>query len=189
MSDILLNNHDTSSGKRPRETDIDDIDALEPETNRRHIDLTHEMQMVYMQKADETKVKIDDLAAQITVRKGRMSTINEIIAAINSATSEENTLDLTNQDELKTKLKRAKEEFGVDIPKLDDNKVTYSSLEKDRLLQNLELVCDSWDKENHPQLSKMEVYQKELDRIMNMLTSTRKEESQAGTQILRNIKG
>lgn len=165
------------------------IDALQAVDHERKGLLTDEAKLIYLRKTGEMKAEYDQLAAEVKVRTSRMGFINEIQAAINSATTEEHELDLTNQEQLQLKLKRAVEEFGVDLPIYEGSKMKYTARERDRLIQNLDLAAKTWIEDNKSQQQKMDVLMRESNMLMTMLTSTKKEESNPIMQMARNLKG
>ena len=147
--------------------------------------VTPEVMAFYALRAGEMKEKIDELAAQTSQRQDRMRLINDIIADINSLTDDKQCLDITNHPKLQEKLRVAKE-LGVNI---NIEKVKFDNLSRDRLVQNLHLTADNWDKENKSQTQKMEIYIKELDRVMLLLKEAQKNENQAKRGATAGIKG
>jgi|GEM_PF-2347256 len=147
--------------------------------------LTSEILKFYALQAGKMKEKVDALAAEINQRQDKMRLINDIIATINHLTDEKNGLDISQSPELLEKLQIAKQ-LGV---KIKDGQLTFNSIERDRLIENLHLAGDSWDKENRTQTQKMEIHVKELDRIMIMMKDIEKKEEQAKRPMLSGIKG
>ncbi len=147
--------------------------------------LTPEMLRFYALQATYMKDKIDLLAAEINQRQDKMRLINDIIAEINNLTDEKNGLDISQNAELLEKLQLARE-LGV---KIKDGQLKFNPIERDRLLENLHLSGDSWDKENRNQTQKMEIHVKEMDRIMMMLKDIDKKEDQAKRPMLAGIRG
>lgn len=150
--------------------------------------ITPDMVRLYAYKATEVKGKIDDLGASVSQRQDRMRLLNDVISSINSLTNENNELDLTDNDELQNKLAVAVS-LGVNIPKYDEKKIKFNTLERDRLIENLHLASDGWDKENKNQTQKMEILIKELDRYMMMLKEISKDEKQTKSMMTREMAG
>jgi len=140
---------------------------------------------MYAEFATTIKNKIDNFGAEISQRQDKMRLINEIIAEINQNTSDKNEIDLTNNASLQEKLNKAKE-LGV---KTLDGKMKLKSSEKDRLMENLHLAADSWDKENKNQMQQMEICMKKLDQVMMMAKEIQKCENQPKRSMLAGIKG
>ncbi len=146
------------------------------------VSLTEITRLLYLQRASETKDKIDILGAEINLRQDKVRFINDLICDINNLTNDENGCDLTA---LQDKLSIAKE-LGVNI---STDKLTLNSLERDRMIQNLHLTGEGWDKENRSETQKMEVCVKELDRIMMLLKEIQKSEDKPKRSSLAGIKG
>lgn len=139
----------------------------------------------YAYHATKTKENVDQLAAEVHKRQDEMRVINDLICAINNLTDENNALDLSNNQELQEKLREAKE-LGANI---NADQLKFSPVERDRLIQNLHLKADEWDKTNRTQIQKMEIHVKELDRIMMMIKEVQKGEDRPKRASNQAIKG
>lgn len=147
--------------------------------------VTPEVMAFYALRAAEMKGEIDKLAAETSQRQDKMRLINDIIAEINSLTDEKHCLDISKHPGLQEKLRVAKE-LGVT---LNVEKMKFDSVERDRLIQNLHLKGDNWDKENKHQTQKMEIYIKELDRVMLLLKDAQKNEDRSKRGATAGVKG
>lgn len=147
--------------------------------------ITAEIMKFYAFRADEMKNKVDLLAAEINQRTDKMRLINDIIAEINNLTDDKHGLDISKNPDLLEKLLIAKE-LGV---KVKDGKTKLNPLERDRLIENLHLAADSWDKENRHQTQKLEIHVKTLDRILMLLKDTEKKEDQPKRRSIAGISG
>ncbi len=147
--------------------------------------VTPEVMAFYALRAGEMKQQIDKLAAETSLRQDRMRLINEIIAEINTLTDKNQSLDITKHLELQEKLRMA-QQLGV---KINITEFKFDAGSRDRLVQNLHLAADNWDKENKSQTQKMEIYIKELDRVMLLLKEAQKNENQAKRGATSGIKG
>lgn len=147
--------------------------------------LTMEVMLFYAQRAAEAKAEIDQLGAETSQRQDKMRLINDIIAEINMLTDEKYNLDISKNVELQEKL-RVAQELGVH---LTADKLKFNSEERSRLIENLHLQADSWDKENKNQTQKMEIFIKELDRLMMLLKETQKCEERSKRGAITGIKG
>jgi hypothetical protein len=147
--------------------------------------ITPEVMAFYALRATNMKTKIDRLGAETSQRQDKMRLINDLIASINNLTDEKNGLDITKHPDLLSKLQVAKD-LGVEI-NLD--KLKLDSVGRDRLVENLHRKGDNWDKENKNQTQQMEIYVKELDRIMMLLKEVQKNENQAKRGATAGIKG
>jgi len=152
---------------------------------RSGISLTDEMRKFYAFHAEQMKGKIDAHAAEVHQRQDKMRLINDIIAEINNLTNESNGLDISQNTDLLEKLQIAKD-LGV---KIKENQTSFNAVERDRLIENLHLAGDSWDKENRHQTQKMEIVVKELDRLMMILKDVDRKEEQAKRPMLAGIRG
>lgn len=149
--------------------------------------IAHELMNFYIHRAGEVKSKADQLGAEIQQRQDKMRLINDIIAEINNLTDEKNslTLDIAQNAELLEKLQVAKN-LGVNIK---EGQLKFDALARDRLIENLHLSGDNWDKENRNQTQKMEILVKELDRLIMLIKDIDKKEEQSKRPILAGIKG
>jgi hypothetical protein len=147
--------------------------------------VTDEMRRFYALQAEHLKSRIDTLAAEIRQRQDKMRLINDIVAEINNLTDEKNGLDISQNTDLLEKLQIAKD-LGV---KIKDGQTKFNALERDRLIENLHLAGDNWDKENRHQTQKMEIVVKELDRIMMILKDVDRKEDQAKKPMVAGIRG
>jgi cell fate (sporulation/competence/biofilm development) regulator YlbF (YheA/YmcA/DUF963 family) len=114
-----------------------------------------------------------------------MRLINELISSINAKTDNSSSLDLTGDEELQEMLRLAKE-LGA---KVDPEKLTYTAAERDRLVENLHLKGDEWDKENRTQTQQMEIQIKNLDRIIMLMKEVQKGEDRTKRNAAAGIKG
>jgi hypothetical protein len=115
-----------------------------------------------------------------------MRFINEIICEINALTDDKSGLSIAGKDDLIKKLGLATQELGVKIP---EGKLEFTPLEFTRLMQNLNLSADGWDKENKTYMQKIEIQNKIIDRLMMILKGIEKAEHQAISTAGRAIRG
>lgn len=144
--------------------------------------VTIEAVKFYAQQGKEMKSKIDTLAAEVTHRQQKIKFIQEIMQELNNSIDSTGKLDITQKPELLEKLRVAKE-MGTSIPmdaKSTDShplcKSKFSSDEKDRLIQNLGLSIDTWDKENKQHTQRMQIYLEESNRYLTLATQAMKYE-------------
>lgn len=147
--------------------------------------VTHEMRKFYASQAEKRKRDVDALAAEVHQRQDKMRLVNDIIAKINTLTKEDNSVDITQDPELVQLLQLARDN-GVQIK---EQQTSFNGLERDRLIENLHLAADSWDKENRSNTHRMEVIIKELDRLMMILKDIDRKENQAKHPMLAGIRG
>jgi hypothetical protein len=147
--------------------------------------ITSEVMKFYTDRATDMKINIDQLGAETSLRQDKMRLINDLITEINLLTDEKHGVDFSQNVELQEKF-RVAQQLGV---KINADKTKFSSVERDRLIENLHLTGDSWDKENKSQTQKMEIYIKELDRVMMLLKEVQKNENQAKRGATAGIKG
>lgn len=185
--DDLIDNTDLKDSNSLNQSEsnasVEDVNLLKK--FRSEPSLTEQILRFYMGEAQKMKNKVDLLAAEINQKQDRMRLINDIISEINNLTDEKNALDIGKNDELLEKLLIAKE-LGV---KIKDGQIKFNPIERDRLIENLHLAADSWDKENRFQTQKMEIHVKELDRIMLMLKDVERKEDQSKRSMIAGIKG
>jgi hypothetical protein len=171
--------------RRTEEPLIDPSLTISTMSNGLEPALTPQVMAFYATRAADTKTKIDQLGAEISQRQDKMRFINDLIADINTLTDSKKCLDLSKHPEIQEKLRVAKE-MGINI---NVDKVKFNSEERDGLIQNLHLKGKNWDDENKTQTQKMDIYIKELDRVMMLLKEFQKSESQSKRGALAGIKG
>lgn len=162
-----------------------DTDSAIQEKSRNETAITPEVHAFYIARATTMKEKIDHLGAETSQRQQRMSLLNGLIAEINNLTDKNNHVDISENFQVQEQLRVARE-LGV---KIIENKVKFDAVERDRLIENLHLALDGWDKENRNQTQQMEIYIKELDRVMMFLKEVQKGEHQARRSAIAGIKG
>lgn len=166
--------------------DIEQSQAIEMSIdNDMSTALTTEMIKLYAHKASEIKGKIDVIGAEVSQRHEKMRAVNDLIIAINNVTDDENGIDITDNEEVLEKMRIVKE-LGVKIP---ERQLQFNSLQRDRLIENLHLTADSWDKENKTQTQKMEICMREVDRYMMILKEISKDEKQIKQGMTKGISG
>lgn len=143
----------------------------------------------YANQATEIKKKIDQLAAETQQRQDKVNELNKLICAINKFTDEKNELDLNklnpgDKRELQEKLRMAKE-LGADI---NVDRLKFNSNDRDRLIRNLDIKADEWNKDNRTQTQKLDICAKELDRILLMLKDINKGEDRSKRGATSGIK-
>lgn len=144
--------------------------------------VTSEMIKFYAHEAAELKGKIDGLAAEVTHRQDKMRYVNDILAEINNLTDDKNCLNITDHPDLIEKLNILRNDYEVKIPE----NLKFTSNQRDRLVENLHLTADGWDKENKNQTQKMEIFTKVLDRYMMMLKEIQRDEKTTKQHIINN---
>lgn len=170
-------------------TPVDLMEALAPLSSlmkQENPALTPQAFAKWMESYDKIKSAIDEKAAEVSVKQDQIRFVNSIICELNSLVDDKEGLDLTTQEGLLEKMERAVKDLGITLPL---NKKQFSPLEFTRLIQNLNLAIDGWDKENKTNMQKIETQSKILDRMMMILKSIEKAESQAITAGARGIKG
>lgn len=130
------------------------------------------------------KDNIDELAAEVHQRQDKMRVVNDLICDINNLTDANNSLDFSKNPEIQEKLELAKA-LGANI----NVELKYGPIERDRLIQNLHIKADEWDKDNRTHVQKLESYTKELDRILMMIKEVQKSEDRAKRASATGIKG
>ncbi|MFI5342982.1 MAG: hypothetical protein ACHQUC_02050 [Chlamydiales bacterium] len=127
------------------------------------------------------KEKVDNMAAEIEQRQGKIKLLHEILQAINKL-SNENGLDISEQIELQEKLKIAKE-LGVDIP---EDQRTFNTQQRDFLKESLCMAADDFNNENKLQTQKMHVHSQESDRWLTIANTFIKGEERIKKHIRDN---
>lgn len=165
------------------QTEIDSISKLNDEKSRNSV--TNETRKFYAFQTEEMKNKIDLIAAEIHQRLNKMRLINDIIAEINNLTDEKNSLDISQNEELLEKLQLARD-LGV---KIKEGQMKFNDLERDRLMENLHLAAENWNKENHHQTQKLEILHRSSDRIILMLKDVNRKEEQTMRTMIAGQRG
>lgn len=175
-----------------QDLDLDTPDLIESDIATRwethgilSTSVSSEVIKLYALHATNTKKNIDELAAEVSKRQDQLRFLNELITEINSLTDENNGLDITDNPALQEKLAVAKE-LGIKIP---EKQMKFNPTQRDRLVENLHLTADNWDKDNKKQTQKMEIFIKDLDRVLMLLKEVQKAEKQPKQAMISGMKG
>ena len=157
---------------------------IEARNNGQHLADAILMDAVKFYAGHGARIKndIDLMGAEIQHRQDKIKILYGLIQDINSAIDANNALDISKNPDILEKLKKA-QELGVNIP-LDpkskpDNpilKTKYTTVEKDRLLENIHLLADTMDKDGKSQTQKMQVLMQESDRYLTLANQIMKYE-------------
>ncbi len=147
----------------------------------------------YAHHGKEVKKKIDALAVEIKDKHEKVKNTHDIIQQLNNlATDDGTTLDISGNQDLMNKLQLAKD-HGVNIPmdpiNGEDIKTKYTAPERDRLIENLHLSSDEWDKENKNHSQKMQVHIQESDRYLMLANQVLKYEDRPKRSMIQGMKG
>ena len=143
------------------------------------------MVALYNSKLEETKNDVDGHSAEVYRNQDMMKLIGSIIADINAKTDNKNCIDISGHPELKKKIETATE-LGLSI---DPTKNQYDSLDRDRLMENLQLKTDEWNLEAKKHNQNMETLLKALDRYVTQLNGILKDYKSLGRTFAQNSKG
>lgn len=109
---------------------------------------------------------------ELKLRQKDVRTLHKVMKAINAATDDKGTLDISKNKDLQALLKEAKS-LGID---LKEDKMKYNKDERDRLVDNLKLGVEDLNVQNEMQLQKV-----------NRLTNERYESYQLARTILKPL--
>lgn len=93
---------------------------------------------------NDSKTQMEDLRT----RQQKVSFLHKMMKTINAGTDTQGEFDITPYPDLKEMLQKAKE-IGVE---LDEEKLKYSSQERERLLENLRMTVEDLNVQNEMQL-------------------------------------
>lgn len=163
---------------------IDSQNAVEPanvveQANTFKDNIVFQAKLFYINSAQKTKAKIDELGAKITSNKERIQFVDSIIADINAATNEKSELDISQNPKLQENLQKASK-LGV---KLKEGLLTFNPFERELLIDNLNIQIRSWNSESQTLTQRMEITSKSLERIMTIL----KDLNENTTRTIRTI--
>ncbi|MCE2983609.1 MAG: hypothetical protein LW832_08595 [Parachlamydia sp.] len=147
----------------------------------------------YAQQGVEAKNKIDQLAAEVNQQQEKIKLAYEIIQELNNLVGDDGSLDLSLHPALQEKLLVAKQ-MGINIPmdptSTEENplaKTKFKNEERERLLQNINLSTDEWDKEVKKLQQKMQIHLDESNRYMTMVMQCMKNEDKAKRACIQGI--
>ncbi|HEY4831669.1 MAG TPA: hypothetical protein VIH61_03815 [Waddliaceae bacterium] len=109
---------------------------------------------------------------ELKKRQTKVAELHKILRAVNSATGSGGELDITNNEELKQLLQKAKE-FGIEVK---EDKTSFNREERDRLVENIRMSIDDLNVENDMQL-----------QTVSRLTNERYESYQMARSILKPL--
>ncbi len=160
---------------------IKKTDAPDPDPNE--LTLEECIKLVTYSRADYLSEKEKNELSQLLDRIKKIEELNKILSAINSATNESGELDISNNEELKNQLERAKE-LGCDIT---EGKEKFNSNERERLVKNISSVKENFDNENRRQEMVISRLQKDIYLTYEMAITSSKRLNDAKSTIARNI--
>lgn len=155
---------------------------LDPAGNR--LSLEERIILNYAVLEEEMKTKVDNHAAESYRNQDVMKLVSSIIAEINSITDSKNNVDLTKHAELQRKM-QAVQDLGASV---DAKKMKYDTLERDRLIENLNLKADECNQEVKKHNQKMEVMLKTHDRVTSTTDYILKALKNIYRAIIQNLK-
>lgn len=118
--------------------------------------------LLHIVHAQEIKDKLIEEAAILRERQEKIKFAHEVMQEINNAMDKEGNLDITNNLQLKDKLK-AVAELGISISEKDQR----NTHESRRLLDNLTYAVEDWSREDATQMRKMQnLYTEKEQSIM-----------------------
>lgn len=118
-------------------------------------------------------------------RQEKVAELHKILKAINAATDSKGELDVTNSDELKGHLAKAKE-LGVDVK---DNPGAFNREERDRLVENIRMTVEDLNVQNDMQLQTISRLTNERYESYQMARSILKPLHDAKTSFARGMRG
>lgn len=143
----------------------------------------------YAYHGKQVKEKIDNLGVDIRELHEKTKNVHTVIQALNNLANDEGVVDLSNNPEIIECLNQAKQD-GVNVPMNGDQiKTQYSAAERERLIENLHLQSDDWDKEIKNFSQKMQVHIQESERYLMLANQILKYETQAKKTALASMGG
>ncbi|MDP1880518.1 MAG: hypothetical protein Q8K60_06235 [Parachlamydiaceae bacterium] len=133
----------------------------------------HQAALLHAQKVAQEKEKIDLKSAEVIQRENKKTFISSIMSELNVLTDELNNLDISEKPELIEKIKVARDELEIPLPEL---KTKFNSLERDRILQILDLKKQEYDIKNKQDMQNVDAWIKLtyqfLDMTMDLIKNT-----------------
>jgi hypothetical protein len=109
---------------------------------------------------------------ELKKRQSKVAELHKVLKAINSATGSNGELEISNNEELKQLLQKAKD-LGIEV---QDDKTYFNREERDRLVENIRMSVDDLNVENDMQL-----------QTVSRLTNERYESYQMARSILKPL--
>lgn len=156
-SEILAN---TINGAQPKEIDPNNLslEAL--------------ILLINTERLKHLQDKTEKEFAALKERQERVAELHKILKAINAATDSKGELDISENEELKTQLAKAKE-LGVDVK---EDLTAFNREERDRLVENIRMTVEDLNVQNDMQL-----------QTISRLTNERYESYQMARSILKPL--
>jgi hypothetical protein len=143
----------------------------------------------YAHHGSIVKGKIDGLAVDIRECHEKIKNAHAIIQALNNLAADDGSVNLNGHEDIKQLLQIAKDS-GVNIPmKGEGIKTEFTYVQRDRLIENLHLSADEWDKETKNYSQKMQVHMQESERYLMLANQVLKYENQPKKSAIAGIKG
>lgn len=108
--------------------------------------LTERLQQLQQKSTDEFQ--------ELKKRQDEVVEMHKLLKAINSHTNDDSELSFDVDSELKEFLDKAKDKYGLDLPKgkVKDGKVCYSKDQRERIMDNIRMTIDDHNTKNDMQM-------------------------------------
>lgn len=141
--------------------------------------------LINTERLKSIQAKTEKEFSTLKERQNKVAELHKILKAINTATSDKGELDISNNDELKNLLAKAKE-LGADVK---DDITTFNPEERDRLVENIRMTVEDLNVQNDMQLQTISRLTNERYESYQMARSILKPLHDAKTSSARGMRG
>ncbi len=141
--------------------------------------------LINTERLKELQSKTEKEFKELRDRQNQVKELHELIKAINAATKDDGTLDISDNEELKSQIENAKK-LGIEVK---EDKTSFSREEKERLIENIRMTVDDLNVQNDMQLQTISRLTNERYESYQMARSILKPLHEAKNTIARGIRG
>lgn len=140
--------------------------------------------LINAERLKQLQEKTEKEFSELRERQDQVKELHDILKAINAATKENGSLDLSQNEELKAKVQRAKE-LGVDVK----DGAKFNKDERDRLVENIRMTVEDKNVQNDMQLQTISRLTNERYESYQMARSILKPLHEAKSSLARGLRG
>lgn len=164
---------------------VDDKENIDPVVAYEKPNVQEQIRKIYTEEIKAADVKGRELFSEVQKKQEEISYIQKVIQGINSGINDKGELDLTNNPDLKTMLKEARDRFDL---KFNEGKTKYSSQEWQLLSENAKRIVEDGNAFVQLKLNEVNQVNNKLSEIIKIFDSILKGLHHAIEEIVRGIK-
>lgn len=164
---------------------LDAVDLNTEEIDSENLSLEALIMLINTERLKQLQEKTEKEFKELRERQEEVKELHDILKAINAATKDDGTLNISKDDDLKEKIEQAKK-MGVDIK---DGKTKFNREERDRIVENIRMTIEDKNVQNDMQLQTISRLTNERYESYQMARSILKPLHEAKSSLARGIRG